>query len=147
MTVSFFGHRDTPSEVAQILRETVIDLIENHGADIFYVGNHGAFDAMVKGVLCELKKEYPHVNYAVVLAYMPKNNTGQNFENTVFPEGLENTLPRYAIAARNRWMILRSELLVVYVSRNFGGAANAKKLAEIKKKRVINLFCTKKIRS
>ncbi len=146
MTVSFFGHRDTPSEVAQILRETVIDLIENHGADIFYVGNHGAFDAMVKRVLCELKKEYPHVNYAVVLAYMPKNNTGQNFENTVFPEGLENTLPRYAIAARNRWMILRSELLVVYVSRNFGGAANAKKLAEIKKKRVINLFCTKKFR-
>ena len=54
MTCTFFGHRCVPQKIEPTLRSTLIDLIENHGADLFYVGNHGEFDAMVRRTLREL---------------------------------------------------------------------------------------------
>ena len=51
---TFFGHRDCPSSIKQKLREALIDLIENHTVDMFYVGQQGAFDSMVRSVLKEL---------------------------------------------------------------------------------------------
>jgi len=35
MTVTFFGHRTTPPEIADILRKELISLIETQGADTF----------------------------------------------------------------------------------------------------------------
>ena len=35
---TFFGHRDCPSSIKPKLREALIDLIENHTVDMFYVG-------------------------------------------------------------------------------------------------------------
>ncbi len=51
-TVTFFGHRDTPKETESTLQLTLIDLIENKNATMFYVGNHGNFDAMVAFAQC-----------------------------------------------------------------------------------------------
>ena len=39
---TFFGHRDCPSSIKPKLREVLIDLIENHAVDMFYVGQQGA---------------------------------------------------------------------------------------------------------
>ena len=50
---TFFGHRDCPSSIKPILREVLIDLIENHTVDMFYVGQQGAFDGIVRSVLKE----------------------------------------------------------------------------------------------
>ncbi len=36
---TFFGHRDCPDAIETKLREVLIDLITNHGVDMFYVGN------------------------------------------------------------------------------------------------------------
>ena len=72
---TFFGHRECPESIKIKLREVLIDLITNHGVDMFYVGNQGRFDAIVRGVLRELEKEYPQIDYAVVLAYMPGKQT------------------------------------------------------------------------
>ena len=72
-TVTFFGHRDTPKEIEPALRLTLIDLIENKNVTVFYVGNHGNFDAMVRRQLEDLSKTYP-IKYYVVLAYMPSKN-------------------------------------------------------------------------
>ena len=44
---TFFGHHDCPASVKEELRETIRDLIENCGVSMFYVGNHGTFDAIV----------------------------------------------------------------------------------------------------
>lgn len=68
---TFFGHRDCPSSIKPKLREALIDLIENHTVDMFYVGQQGAFDSMVRSVLKELVSLYPHINYAVVLERLP----------------------------------------------------------------------------
>ena len=68
---TFFGHRDCPETVKTKLREVLVDLITNHDVGMFYVGNQGKFDAYVRSELKKLKQEYPQINYAVVLAYMP----------------------------------------------------------------------------
>lgn len=72
MTVTFFGHRDTPSSIAPELKKVLTELIEKNGATVFYVGNEGNFDWMVYDTLKELKSEYPFIEYKVVLAYLTK---------------------------------------------------------------------------
>jgi len=96
---TFFGHRDCPDSIKIKLREVLIDLITNHHVDMFYVGNQGRFDAIVRSVLRDVKKEYPQINYAVVLAYMPgKHTEHDDHSDTMLPEGIESVHPRYAIS-------------------------------------------------
>ena len=59
MTVTFFGHRNTPAYVKPLLKKVLTELIENHGADMFYVGNEGNFDGMVVLKSCKVKKGSP----------------------------------------------------------------------------------------
>ena len=72
---TFFGHRDCPSSIKPKLCEVLIDLIENYAVDMFYVGQQGAFDGIVRSVLKELVSVYPHIRYAVVLERFPQNET------------------------------------------------------------------------
>lgn len=137
----FFGHRDTPNNIADKLEQTIIDLIENKSVDTFYMGNQGGFDSMVRHTLKKLKQKYPHINYAVVLAYMPgKKEKYEDYSDTIYPDGLENVPPKFAIDRRNRWLIDNSDYIVAYISRSYGGAAKFYELALKKKKTVINLF-------
>ena len=55
---TFFGHHDCPASVKEKLRETIRDLIENCGVSMFYVGNHGTFDAIVRSTLKDLQKRF-----------------------------------------------------------------------------------------
>ena len=136
-TVTFFGHRDTPKETEPALRLTLIDLIENKNATLFYVGNHGNFDAMVRRQLEDLSKTYP-IKYYVVLAYMPGKNAEPD-EHSILPEGIETVPRRFAINYRNKWMLTKSDIVVTYVTRNFGGAWEFKQLAESKEKILMQL--------
>lgn len=137
---TFFGHRNCPNSVKTILREVLVDLIEDHGVDMFYVGNQGRFDAMVRSTLQELKKVYPQTDYAVVLAYIPGKQTEyDDYSDTMLPEGIEFVHPRYAISWRNNWMLRQSEYVVTYITHSWGGAAQYARKAKNQKKIVINL--------
>ena len=133
-TVTFFGHRDTPKETEPALRLTLTDLIENKNATVFYVGNHGNFDVMVRRQLEDLSKTYP-IKYYVVLAYMPSKNDNPD-EHSILPEGIETVPKRFAINYRNKWMLGKSDIVVTYVTRNFGGAWEFKQMAEKNQKKV-----------
>ncbi len=139
MTVTFFGHGDTPDSIRDTLRIILIDLITNHGANTFYVGSNGNFDKIAKNALSDLGSVYP-ITYAVVLEYMPTKSNSGDPSPTIYPEGLEAVPPRFAICKRNEWMINHSDIVITYVNRNFGGAAKYAKYAKIKKKNVINLI-------
>lgn len=138
MTVTFFGHRDTKKEIEPTLRSTLIDLIENKNASLFFVGNHGNFDAMVRRQLKDLSNIYP-IKYFVVLAYMPTKNQQIDYENTILPEGVEATPKRFAISFRNKWMIDKADIVVTYVLHTQGGASQFKELALKKGKQIIEL--------
>lgn len=118
---TFFGHRDCPETIRPKLRNELTRLITEHRVDMFYIGNQGCFDALVRSVLRELQEEYP-LYYAVVLAYMPQQGH-EDYSDTMLPEGIESVHPRYAISWRNNWMLQQSEYVVAYVTHSWGGAA------------------------
>ena len=121
---TFFGHRDCPDAIKSRLREVLIDLIENRSVNMFYVGNQGQFDAIVRSELRDLQREYPQINYAVVLAYMPGKQTEyDDYSDTMLPEGIVSVHPRYAISWRNYWMLKQSVYVVTYITHSWGGAA------------------------
>ena len=96
MTVTFFGNRDASADIKPKLRETIIQLITRHKANNFYVGNNGIFDLMVANILKELKKIYD-IKYTVVLAYLPTAENNEDYENTIYPEGIEKAPLCFAI--------------------------------------------------
>ncbi len=142
MTVTFFGHRTIVGAVEQKLKRVIIKLIEENSADNFYIGNNGEFDKAAKNVLKEAKIKYPHIKYAVVLAYVPSKKSGTEEEaDTIVPEDIESVLPKYAICARNKWMLLHSDTVVTYVVAKTGGAARFKSVAEKMGKNMVDI-CT-----
>lgn len=137
-TCTFFGHRDTPKAAEPILQSTLTDLIENENVSLFYVGNQGNFDKMVISNLRLLKQKYPHIRYCIVLAYIPDKNKQEDYENTIYPEGIEYVPYKYAINERNCWMISKSDFAITYVN----SAGNSSKFSEIAERKgliVINL--------
>ena len=121
---TFFGHRDCSENIKPKIRTAVIDLIENHGVTMFYVGNQGNFDRLVRSILKEVTTAYPEVGYAVVLAYMPSaKKRADDFSDTLLPDGIEKVPKRFAIPWRNKWMIEHADYVVTYVTRPCGGAS------------------------
>lgn len=138
---TFFGHRDCPSSVRPKLRAVLVELIERHGVEQFYVGRQGAFDAMARSVLRELAEVYPHISYAVVLDRLPgpKDKAVWDFSDSIFPEGLETVPPRFAIPKRNEWMLKQADFVVAYITHSWGGAAQFADKARRQGKTVCNL--------
>lgn len=139
---TFFGHRECPSSIKPKLRKELINLIENHDVDMYYVGQQGSFDSTVYSVLKELKLIYPHINYFIVLERLPSNRDSpdtRDYRNTMIPEGMETIHPRFAISCRNQWMLSQSEYVVTYITHSWGGAAHFAESAKKQQKIVINL--------
>ena len=137
---TFFGHRDCPDSLRPRLRKILVELIEQRRVDLFYVGNQGGFDQMARGVLRELSRDYPHIRYAVVLAYVPGPDVSDpGPSETMLPEGIETIHPKYAISWRNDWMLRHSNFVVAYVAHSWGGASRFARKAEQTGKPVFNL--------
>lgn len=135
---TFFGHRDCPRVIEPKLRQALCDLILEKGVDCFYVGNQGAFDALVRKNLRELTKKYPEIRYAVVLAYVPGKKYG-DASDTLLPDGIETIPPRYAISWRNEWMLHQADFVVTYINHEWGSAAKYAQKAVRLQKTVIPL--------
>ena len=62
----------------------------------------------------------------------------EDFDSVIYPS-LEHVPPRYAISHRNRWMIEQADIVVCYVSHQYGGAYAMYADAKRKGKRIHNL--------
>ena len=139
MTCTFFGHKNCYGLDEKTLENAVIRLIEE-GVDHFLVGNQGEFDRVVCRLLKDLKKQYSHIQYSVVLAYLPiKKQEYDDFSDTVFPEEVAIGPAKFAIERRNNWMIERSDYCLCYIDHTYGGAYKFAKKATRRKLTVINL--------
>ena len=90
MVCTFFGHRDAVENLFPLIKTAVVDLIKNQNVDMFYVGNNGGFDRMVLKVLEEVYEDYPNIDYAVVLAYLPTTTDPlrhKDYKKTIYPKG------------------------------------------------------------
>ena len=141
---TFFGHRYTSEAIKPALTSVLTDLIENKGVTTFYVGHQGFFDSMERTELKRMKNIYPNINYYVALAYLAKKSDDlgvTDYSDTIFPDVLTKTPPKYAIDRRNRWMISISDYVVCYCEHNSDfGAPRYMKVAEKRGLTVINLY-------
>lgn len=139
---TFFGHRHIYEKIEVALETLLMKLIENN-VSIFYIGSQGDFDHIVINILKSLKNIYPHICYYVVLAYIPtekNNHITDNYENTIYPDGLEFVPPKYAILKRNRWMIENSDYVVFYNKNSLSNTAKLKTISEKLGKIVIDII-------
>ncbi len=153
LTVSLFGHRiiEDYQFVESKLYEFLRIIMQKESAEVeFLVGRNGDFDLMAASVIRKLKKETGNENafLTLVLPYETaelRDNTEafeSYYDSIEICEASANRNFKYAIVARNRDMIDRSDMVVVYVKNESGGAYQSLKYAEKNQKRVINLYHT-----
>ena len=137
MIIAFCGHREVqqPENVRKWLEKIVEDLVFE-GADCFFIGGYGQFDAMAAGVVLNLKQKYPHIRSVLVLPYLDRKYDATMYDETIFPP-LENVPRQYAILRRNEYMVDCADIIVAYVNYNIGGAARTLQYAGRKHKRII----------
>ena len=139
MVCTFFGHSNCCGLSEGVVERAIEELITK-GVDKFYIGNQGNFDGMVFSCLIKLKKIYPHISFAVVLAYLPTKKTEYDayYGYSIYPEGVEECPQRFAIDRRNKWMIEHSDCCLCYITHTWGGAY---KFANQAKKKGLELIC------
>ena len=148
-TVSLFGHRTVEDylTVENKLYELLRIAIQRKNGEVeFLVGRNGDFDLMAASVIRKLKKETGNDNIylTLVLPYETaelRNNTEafeSYYDSIEINEATRNY--KYAIVARNRDMVDRADLVIVYVKHESGGAYQSLKYAEKNEKRIINIY-------
>ena len=137
MIVTFCGHRDVfdPEAVGAWLNETVEGLIRE-GADYFYLGGYGQFDALAAAVVRKQKERYPLIRSVLMLPYLDRSFDASAYDETVYPS-LESVPKRFAVSRRNEYMIDRSDVVIAFVTHSFGGAYKTLCYAQRKQKWII----------
>lgn len=123
--VTFCGHRDSvmTSDIDSWLMGAVEHFIQI-GADTFYLGGYGVFDAHAASIVSKKKQLYPHIESILVIPYLnfkPDCLQKELYDSFLFPP-LETVPPRVAILRRNKWMAEHCDALIAYVQRETGGA-------------------------
>ncbi len=131
MNCMFLGHRDAGGEVKETIKTAILHLVKKERVDRFLVGNNGNFDFCVQCVLKELKEAGVDIDFCIVLSHPEEKALSNNQSETIFPEGLEDAIPKYAISKRNEWLIKNSAYLIAYMKHNF---SHTKKWVEKAKK-------------
>lgn len=134
---TFCGHSCVPNgdPVREWLYRVVEEVIRE-GIVKFYLGGYGEFDLMAASVIRDLKRLHPEVTSILVVSYLSRKVNSDLYDETIFPP-LEGVPQRYAIVHRNRWMVQDSDVVIAYVSHDWGGAAGTMKYAKQKRKRIL----------
>lgn len=137
MQVTFCGHSEVlgRDDVASWLHSICEQLILE-GMQTFYLGGYGAFDHLAAETLRKLKPAYPQIKLILVLPYLNSSMPTAGYDESVYPP-LESVPRRYAILRRNEWSVQQADVVVAYVTHNWGGAAKTLQYAQRKHKRVI----------
>ncbi len=112
------------------------------------MGNQGQFDSMVYTALKKCARIYHNFSYYVVLAYLPNDklfNEYYDSAHTIFPDGIESIMPKYAISYRNKWLANQADTIICYIKHEWGGAAQYVEYARKHGKTIINLAQTKNL--
>lgn len=137
-----FGHREVYENISEKLNEAVLQAIQQ-GCEVFYTGAMGQFDEMFSSVVRNFKKNCPQIRLICVRPYMTQeiNKYGDYFytlyDEIIIPTDLIGVHYKAAITTRNCWLIQNTDIVIVYIRRNFGGAHTAKQYADKFDKQVI----------
>lgn len=153
ISCTFAGHREVYScNVESSIEFAIESILKKDNSFVFYSGDMGEFDKMCSAAVRTAKRRHPEldIKLMVVLPYMmAKINTDKDFyknlyDDIIIPMELSDAHYKSAITKRNRWIIDRSDFLIAYVYRDFGGAYTTLKYANRMNKEIINLADTLK---
>ena len=145
MKITFFGHADF---LGSDKEEKVVNLLQSvvkDGEVEFLLGGYGGFDSFSRACCQKLKRYSNKIKCTFVTPYLGeylenrKESLDKLYDSIVYPP-IENVFKKFAIIKRNQWMIDESDLIIVYVCRNYGGAYSALQYAKKKNKKIINLY-------
>ncbi len=138
---AFFGHRQiflTPEENQNLINAIHL-VIQKYHITEFWVGGYGDFDRLAAEAVRALKKQYSDVRLCLVQAYLnSKRYMPALYDWTFYPEGQETVPQKFAISARNKYMLQHCDCVIGYVKNPFGGAWLALKQAARYKYPIIN---------
>ena len=135
-TVAFFGHRriENLDRIDEKLMPVLERLITQYDSVEFLIGRNGEFDIYTASVIKRAQRTYGIDNndITLVLPYMVADilDYAQYYDGICIPECVEEVHPKAAMGKRNRWMVERADLVIVYVEQEKGGAYRAMKYAE-----------------
>lgn len=146
MRISFFGHRDfVGSEEMKKKLIYILEEIINKDSDTeLLFGQYGRFDDFAYICANELSSQ-SKIKKIFVTPYITEDYQRHTLEyvrykydGIIYPE-IENVPYRFAISARNRWMVEVSDYVICYIDHPWGGAFLAYKLAKRLDKGTINI--------
>lgn len=146
MIVTFIGHSKVHYGVdaAKALMEALETNI--NGEDVtFYMGLNGKFDWLAKNCCLKYKKKHGNAKIIFVTPYIDEkylNNLRfaiEGFDEVLYPD-LEKVPKRYAIAARNYYMIDNADIVMHYTYHPFTNAMKFVNYASDKNKKLVDLF-------
>lgn len=140
-TVTFCGHSSMDigdrEHIANKLKLQIEQLILS-GATEFLLGGYGEFDLLCAKTVKMLKAKYPSIKSVLVIPYLNRDFDKSIYDCTEYPP-IEKTPPRYAIIKRNEYMINKSDVVISYIRRKWGGAYKTYQYALKKDKIVIEV--------
>lgn len=149
MTVcTFAGHREVyQANIADELDEAISRILKNDDCFRFLVGGMGDFDGMCSSAVRRAKRNYPNkqISLELILPYLTqelnenKSYYEISYDDVVVPIELAGVHYKSAITKRNRWMVDKSDWMIAFVYRDFGGAYTSLRYAEKKGLQIINL--------
>ena len=148
MIIAFAGHALIASHeaVKAWVKEKIRQSINGAERIVCYLGGYGDFDGICARACKELKEEgigiesvyvTPYMDLSAQAKYKDAQQSGL-YDSVLYPP-LEGVPPRFAISRRNEWMMVHADVVIAYVSHTYGGACKALRVAERRKKKIINL--------
>ena len=146
MIIAFFGHSKYIEKETD--EKKLADFLETRVGDTpceFFLGEYGSFDNFCYRITRKFKEKHGKSKQIFISPYNGeaylKRRVGEpgRFDGIIYPE-LENVPPKFAISRRNRWMVKRADLIILYVNHKYGGAYQAYKYAMSLGKEIFNLY-------
>ena len=146
MTVAFFGHSAYTAGAGdeEKLLAILTEKIGDEPAELLF-GGSGAFDSFA--LYCAKKYQQAHPNVKLVLVPPERIEVGHKdakehsvsvYDEVLYPK-IKEKPARYAISYRNKWMVERSDLVIMYITHKSTVAHQAYRCAQRKKKPIFNI--------
>lgn len=145
VVISFCGHSscNMSKDDEKKLMYIIEDVVGDKQVD-FYLGGYGDFDSFAKRCATEYKRTHPSARLVFVTPYIGKwidrrkEYLQSEYDEILYPQ-LEGVPYRFAISKRNRYMMDVADVVIAYVSVDFGGAYQSLEYARRHNKHIINL--------
>ena len=148
MRISFFGHREIcdTAELEKKLLFALTEILDDRPCELLF-GGYGMFDNLAYKCcrkLLDSGKTYDlrfiFVTPYVTESYLKNQIVSKTliFDEIVYPP-IEKVPYKFAISARNRWIVEQSDTVISYVNKKYGGAYSACLHAKKRGKKLISL--------